>query len=82
MPNFKLDVPFVSQEDANSRKYHKDCGAACGLMFLKAYSVSPHGFTVDKFYDQVSPDKDDGLTLDQIKGVPAKNSFKPTKEQR
>jgi hypothetical protein len=79
MPNFKLDVPFVSQEDADSRKYHKDCGAACGLMFLKAYSKSPKGFTVDKFYDQVNPDKDDGLTIDQIKGVLGINSLQAIK---
>lgn len=75
MSNFKLDVPFVSQEDAHSKKYRKDCGAACGLMFLKAYSKEPEGYTVDNFYDQVNPGKDDGLTLDQIKGVLAKNSL-------
>jgi hypothetical protein len=43
-----LPVPYLSQMGAGAEKHRNDCGAACAVMFLRAYTTTI--MTPDQFY--------------------------------
>jgi len=65
---FLLKVPYVSQLTKGAQKYNNDCGAASGVMLIKAYKPEVE-ITVDKFYDLTGQRVDRYLNGSQIKRV-------------
>ncbi|MCS7011397.1 MAG: C39 family peptidase, partial [Anaerolineales bacterium] len=68
-PVHLLPVPYVSQMGPGADTNRNDCGAACGLMVLKAYKPDI-SLTVDAFYRQANPNgRDEALWVGQIRRV-------------
>lgn len=63
-----LDIPYVSQLEDGARKFHNDCGAACGVMLVRAYK-GDQVLTVDQYYKETKQRKDQYLSASQIMGV-------------
>ena len=63
-----IDIPYVSQLENGARKFHNDCGAASGVMLVKAYKGSQN-LTVDEYYDQTGQRKDQYLSASQVMSV-------------
>ena len=59
-----LNVPYVSQLGDGATIHNNDCGAACGVSIVKAYTaLTP---TVDEFYDKSQANGDVYLSASQI----------------
>ena len=68
-PAYLLPVPYSSQVQAGAGAHTEDCGAASGLMLLKAYNPDTI-LTVDQFYNEANPGGEDiGLSNGQIISV-------------
>jgi hypothetical protein len=67
-PASLLPVPYFSQVEEGAKMHHNDCGAACGVMLLKAYNKDL-AITVDEFYDRCNPVGDVYLSATQIKNT-------------
>ena len=63
-----LPVPYVSQLEEGAKLHNNDCGAACGVMLVRAYNKQVE-VTVDEFYDRCNPAGDEYLSASQIKGT-------------
>jgi hypothetical protein len=64
-PATLLSVPYVSQLTADAAAHNNDCGAACGVMLVKAFDKNSR-VTVDEFYDMCNPGADVYLSAGQI----------------
>jgi hypothetical protein len=66
-----LPVPYFSQLGVGADEHNADCGAASGLMVLKAYKDVT--MNVDQYYDQASLDPDrtkaDPLSINEVRSV-------------
>jgi len=60
-----LPVPYVSQVGPGADSHRGDCGAASGLMLLKAYRPNIT-MTVDEYYDKVNPGVDRYLSIIEV----------------
>jgi hypothetical protein len=69
-PASLLPVPYISQLEEGAQLHHNDCGAACGVMLLKAYNKQL-AVTVDEFYDRCNAVGDEYLSASQIKNTMA-----------
>jgi len=67
-PASLLPVAYFSQVEEGAKLHNNDCGAACGVMLLKAYNKSL-AVTIDEFYDRCLPDGDVYLSVWQIKNT-------------
>jgi len=67
-PASLLPVPYISQLEEGAEQHHNDCGAACGVMLLKAYNKDLP-VSVDEFYDRCNPVGDAYLSASQIKNT-------------
>ena len=63
-----LDFPYVSQLEDGARKYNNDCGAASGVMLIRAYN-NDFAFTVDDYYQETGQREDKYLDYSQIMKV-------------
>lgn len=63
-----LDVPYVSQLEDGARKHANDCGAASGVMLIRAYK-GDQKFTVDEYYKETGQRGDKYLNVFQIQAV-------------
>jgi hypothetical protein len=63
-----LPVPYVSQLEEGAQLHNNDCGAACGVMLVRAYNKQVE-VTVDEFYDRCNPAGDEYLSASQIKNT-------------
>jgi len=65
-----LPVPYVSQLGAGAEAHKNDCGAACAVMFLRAYLNTT--MTPDEFYANVSVQGDPYLSVQTIRNAMSK----------
>ncbi len=63
-----LDIPYVSKLEEGARKYQNDCGAASGVMLVKAYK-GDQALTVDEYYRKTGNRVDKYLNVAQVKSV-------------
>jgi uncharacterized protein YraI len=63
-----LNIPYVSQLEAGARKYNNDCGAASGVMLVKAYK-GDQSLTVDEYYQKTGQRKDEYLSAGRVMSV-------------
>jgi len=63
-----LPVPYVSQLEEGAQVHNNDCGAACGVMLVRAYN-DQQTVTVDEFYDRCNPQGDVYLSAGQIRSA-------------
>ncbi|MGD8804618.1 MAG: GH25 family lysozyme [Chloroflexota bacterium] len=54
----KLDVPYVSQWDANAATHTADCGPTCLSMIINADPAPAQKVTVDQLYEKYLKDKE------------------------
>ncbi len=59
-----LNVPYVSQLGTNADEHNNDCGAASGVMVIKAYTGE--NVSVDQFYNETGISYDGYLSATQI----------------
>jgi hypothetical protein len=62
-----LPVPYVSQLGAGAEAHKNDCGAACAVMFLRAYANST--MTPDEFYTTFGLAGDPYLSVQTIRNA-------------
>jgi len=68
-PATLMAAPYFSQQGAGASDNNNDCGAAAGLMVLKAYKPETE-MTVDDFYAEANPGRhDEALWVSQIRSV-------------
>lgn len=75
-----IDIPYVSQLENGARKFHNDCGAASGVMLVRAYKGN-QSLTVDQYYDQTGQRKDQYLSASQVMSVLSRHGI-PSKWRR
>ena len=63
----QLEIPYVSQLGPDAQAYHNDCGPACGVMLLKAFTN--HDLTVDQFYTETGHTTDVYTSYGEIRAV-------------
>ena len=63
-----LEIPYVSQLEDGARKFNNDCGAASGVMLIRAYN-NDKNFTVDAYYQETGQKTDEYLDYFQIQKV-------------
>ncbi|HAY85853.1 MAG TPA: hypothetical protein DCY42_13320 [Chloroflexi bacterium] len=63
-----LDIPYVSQLEDGARKYNNDCGAASGVMLVRAYK-GDQTLTVDQYYKKTGQNTDQYLSASQVMNV-------------
>lgn len=63
----QLEVPYVSQLGPDAQAYHNDCGPACGVMLLQAFT--DHAITVDQFYAETGHTTDTYTSYGEIRAV-------------
>jgi len=65
-----LPVPYVSQLGVGAEAHKNDCGAACAVMFLRAYTNT--SMTPDEFYANFSVQGDPYLSVQTIRNAMGK----------
>ena len=68
-----LNVPYVSQIGTGANEHNNDCGAASGVMIIKAYTGEP--ITVDQFYNETGISYDGYLSASQLINVLSKHKI-------
>lgn len=72
-----LDIPYVSQLEAGARMFNNDCGAASGVMLVRAYTGDTN-LTVDDYYRETGQRQDRYLSASQIRSVLNRHSIPST----
>jgi len=66
-----LPVPYISQIGTGAEQHKNDCGAACAVMFLRAYTNTP--MTPDQFYALFNIPGDPYLSVPTIRNAMGKS---------
>ncbi len=63
----QLEIPYISQLESGAKKFHNDCGPACGVMLIEAFTN--HKISVDQFYVKTGHTTDVYTSYGEIREV-------------